>query len=76
MELLEVKPDIQAKVVLNERTGTVVMGENVRVSTVAVTHGSLSLVIKDVLLQSKNNLAGQKLRQLKIFLSTFPMRLD
>ena len=27
MELLEVKPDIQAKVVLNERTGTVVMGE-------------------------------------------------
>jgi len=47
MELLEVKPDIQAKVVLNERTGTVVMGENVRVSTVAVTHGSLSLVIKE-----------------------------
>ena len=47
MELLEVKPDIQAEVVLNERTGTVVMGENVRVSTVAVTHGSLSLVIKE-----------------------------
>ncbi len=47
MERLEVKPDVQAKVVLNERTGTIVMGENVRISTVAVTHGSLSLVIKE-----------------------------
>lgn len=47
LELLEVRPDVQAKVVLNERTGTVVMGENVRLSTVAVTHGSLSLVIKE-----------------------------
>ena len=47
LELLEVKPDVQAKVVLNERTGTIVMGENVRISTVAVTHGSLTLVIKE-----------------------------
>ena len=47
LERLEVKPDAQAKVVLNERTGTIVMGENVRISTVAVTHGSLSLVIKE-----------------------------
>jgi len=47
LETLEVKPDVHAKVVLNERTGTVVMGESVRISTVAVTHGSLSLVIKE-----------------------------
>lgn len=47
LERLDVKPDVQAKVVLNERTGTIVMGENVRISTVAVTHGSLSLVIKE-----------------------------
>lgn len=47
LERLEVTPDVQAKVVLNERTGTVVMGDNVRISTVAVTHGSLSLVIKE-----------------------------
>lgn len=47
VESLEVKPDVQAKVVLNERTGTIVMGENVRISTVAITHGSLSLVIKE-----------------------------
>jgi flagellar P-ring protein FlgI len=47
LERLEVTPDVQAKVVLNERTGTVVMGENVRISTIAVTHGNLSLVIKE-----------------------------
>ncbi|HIJ95315.1 MAG TPA: flagellar basal body P-ring protein FlgI [Desulfuromonadales bacterium] len=47
LETLEVRPDIAAKVVLNERTGTVVMGENVRISTVAITQGSLSLVIKE-----------------------------
>lgn len=47
METIEVRPDSQAKVVVNERTGTIVMGENVRVSTIAVSHGSLSLVIKE-----------------------------
>lgn len=47
LEGLEIKPDVQAKVVLNERTGTIVMGENVRISTVAITHGSLTLVIKE-----------------------------
>jgi len=47
LERLEVRPDLVAKVILNERTGTIVMGENVRISTVAITHGNLSLVIKE-----------------------------
>jgi flagellar P-ring protein precursor FlgI len=47
LERLEITPDVQAKVVLNERTGTIVMGDNVRISTVAITHGNLSLVIKE-----------------------------
>lgn len=47
LETLEVRPDTPAKVVLNERTGTIVMGDNVRISTVAVSHGNLSLVIKE-----------------------------
>jgi flagellar P-ring protein precursor FlgI len=34
-------------VILNEKTGTVVMGENVRISTVAVAHGNLSIQIKE-----------------------------
>lgn len=53
LERLEVKPDLAAKVVLNERTGTIVLGENVRISTVAITHGSLSLVIKETPLVSQ-----------------------
>ncbi len=47
LEAIEIKPDIHARVVVNERTGTIVMGDNVRISTVAVSHGSLSLVIKE-----------------------------
>jgi flagellar P-ring protein FlgI len=47
IEKLEVKPDITAKVVINERTGTVVMGESVRISTIAIAHGNLSIVIKE-----------------------------
>jgi flagellar P-ring protein FlgI len=44
---LEVKPDTAAKVIVNERTGTVVIGENVRISTVAVAHGNLNIDIKE-----------------------------
>lgn len=49
VERLEVAPDQVAKVVLDERSGTVVMGENVRLSTLAVAHGNLSIVIKEKL---------------------------
>lgn len=47
MERLDVRPDGVAKVVLNERTGTIVMGENVRLSSVAVSHGNLTLLIRE-----------------------------
>jgi flagellar P-ring protein precursor FlgI len=47
LERLEVQPDNTAKVVLNERTGTIVMGENVHIATVAVSHGNLTLYIKE-----------------------------
>jgi flagellar P-ring protein precursor FlgI len=46
VEGLDVAVDRAAKVVLNERTGTIVMGETVRLSTVAVSHGALSIEIK------------------------------
>jgi flagellar P-ring protein precursor FlgI len=39
--LLEVRPDAVAKVVINERTGTVVAGEAVTIGSAAVTHGNL-----------------------------------
>lgn len=47
IEKVEVQPDITARVIINERTGTVVMGENVRLSTIAIAHGNLSIVIKE-----------------------------
>jgi len=47
VENLEIAPDSVAKIVLNERTGTVIMGEKVRISTVAVSHGNLSIIIKE-----------------------------
>lgn len=47
LEAVEVPVDGVARVVINERTGTVVMGENVRISTVAVSHGGLSVLIQE-----------------------------
>jgi flagellar P-ring protein FlgI len=42
--VLEVSPDTTAKVVINERTGTIVAGHQVKISAVAVTHGNLAIV--------------------------------
>ena len=47
LENLEIVPDSVAKVVLDERNGTVVMGANVRLSTVAIAHGNLMVRIKE-----------------------------
>ena len=47
IESLGVTPDTVSKVVVNERTGTVIMGENVRISTIAVAHGNLSIQIDE-----------------------------
>lgn len=46
LEALEAEPDELARVIVNERTGTVVVGENVSLLPVAVAHGSLSIEIK------------------------------
>lgn len=47
LEGLPVQPDATAKIVVNEKTGTIVMGEGVRIATVAVSHGNLNLVISE-----------------------------
>jgi flagellar P-ring protein precursor FlgI len=47
LENLEIVPDSVAKVVLDERNGTVVMGSNVRLSKVAIAHGNLMVRIKE-----------------------------
>jgi len=44
---LQLTPDSVARVVINERTGTVIVGENVQIARVAITHGSLTISIKE-----------------------------
>lgn len=46
VEGLDVNVDVRAKVVVNERTGTIVMGEHVRLSSMAISHGNLTIKIK------------------------------
>jgi flagellar P-ring protein precursor FlgI len=46
VEALDVSPDAGARVVINERTGTVVMGDSVRIAPVAVAHGGMSIEIR------------------------------
>lgn len=46
LERLEVTPDSRAKVVVNERTGTIIIGQDVRISPVAVAHGNITVSIR------------------------------
>lgn len=48
VEALQVQADRAARVVINERTGTIVMGKEVRVSPVAIMHGNLTVEIQTV----------------------------
>ncbi len=44
---LTIQPDVPARVVVDQRTGTVVIGRNVQISTVAVTHGNLTVRVTE-----------------------------
>ena len=46
IERIDVSVDTLAKVIINERTGTVVIGENVTISPVALAQGALTITIK------------------------------
>ena len=41
------EPDVPARVVVDERTGTIVIGRDVQISTVAVTHGNLTVTVTE-----------------------------
>ena len=47
IEQLRVQPDQQARVVIDERSGVIVMGESVRISTVAIAQGNLTIRITE-----------------------------
>ncbi len=47
LENIDISPDGKAKVIVDEKTGTVVLGQDVRLSKVAVAHGNLQIVISE-----------------------------
>jgi len=47
IEQLRIEPDQLARVVIDEKSGIIVMGENVRISTVAIAQGSLTIRITE-----------------------------
>ena len=47
VENLSVEPDAPAKVVIDEVAGVIVMGENVRLSTVAIQQGNLTITVRE-----------------------------
>ncbi|MFZ5670616.1 MAG: flagellar basal body P-ring protein FlgI [Pseudomonadota bacterium] len=47
VENLEVEPDAPAKVIIDEVSGVIVMGENVRISTVAIAQGNLTISVQE-----------------------------
>lgn len=59
LENLEVQPGEEtAKVIINSRTGTIIIGQNVRVSPVAITHGGLTVAITENLDVNQPNVLG------------------
>jgi flagellar P-ring protein precursor FlgI len=55
LENIDVKSSTPARIVVNERTGTIVMGQDVRIATVAVSHGNLNLIISETMEISQPN---------------------
>jgi flagellar P-ring protein FlgI len=47
IEQLRVRPDLPARVLIDEQSGVIVMGENVRISTVAIAQGNLTIRITE-----------------------------
>lgn len=47
IEQLQVEPDLAARIVIDERSGIIVMGRDVRVSTVAVAQGNLTVTVSE-----------------------------
>ena len=45
--VLDVEVDMPAVVVVNEKTGTIIIGQNVTISEVAIVHGSLSIIVEE-----------------------------
>jgi flagellar P-ring protein FlgI len=61
IETLNVFPDTRAKVVVNEKTGTVIIGSRVKILPVAITHGNLTVKVGS----SKKKKDGDRIMNIK-----------
>ncbi len=59
VEMLQVEPDQPARIIINETTGVVVMGDNVRVSRVAIAQGNLTIQVQETPAVSQPNAFGE-----------------
>ncbi|MCB1052599.1 MAG: flagellar basal body P-ring protein FlgI [Acidobacteria bacterium] len=46
LEHVNIAPDSPARVVINEKTGTIIMGRDVRIDQVAISHGGLTVIVQ------------------------------
>jgi flagellar P-ring protein precursor FlgI len=53
LEALEVNPDIPARIIINERTGTIVATSQIKISSCAVSHGNITIAIASSLTASQ-----------------------
>ena len=59
LEAIEVTPDTPARIIINERTGTIVANSKIRLSSCAVSHGDLTITIASTLDASQPNALSQ-----------------
>lgn len=55
MEMLEVRPEVTARVVVDARSGTIVVGARVRIEPVAITHGNMVIRVTETPIVSQPN---------------------
>ncbi len=55
LENVEVKPDRKSTIVINEKTGTIILGENIKIAPIAIAQGSLSIAVSAQMDISEND---------------------
>jgi flagellar P-ring protein precursor FlgI len=59
IQAVEITPDLPARIIINERTGTIVASSRIRISSCAVSHGNLTITIASSLDVSQPNALSQ-----------------
>jgi flagellar P-ring protein precursor FlgI len=60
IETLDINPDSRARVIVNEKTGTVVIGDSVRISKIAISHGDLTVKVEGTKSSKGKDQSGDK----------------